>query len=328
MITIDKLKDFKLSKERFIVPVDKEDIHKSSCVILFTRHQDSILSVLNNPFMDDKNLFKHVYRARDITLRIKADKVIEKGTKMRNEYYEMCREKLKLSGIIASSNLGEKNFYFDTYREHELFLDNTNKLNKLARTSEYLTMIIAHFIDIPMIEDYKVKTVLIQLEDWVDNISDDNPASLLHYASWKLFDKFKELGDIDFVFITKEAVFKMNPSRCTNTSHVEFLKALKTLNKTVVLSDNEDGNITDMINSEIDIDDDEDSIDDELAEKIQKQEEQGRSSDEIAEDIMNDPEEARKLRIKFLNLSLSRKTQYLNVIWNSERNKRISRLME
>ena len=300
MITIDKLKDFKISKERFIVPVDKEDIHKSSCVIMFTRHRDSILSVLNNPFMDDKNLFKHIYRSRDFDIRIKADKFIEKGTKSRNEYYEMCREKLKLSGIVSLSNLGMKNFYFDTYREHEIFLDNSGKLTKLMRSSEYVSMLNKYILGLDQIQEYKAKTVLIQLEDWVENVSEDNPCRLLHYASWKLFDHFKTLGDIDFVFITKEAVFKMNPSRCSNTSHVEFLKALKTLNKTVVLDDNEDGNIAAMINAEIGVNDDESVVDDELAEKIRKQEEQGKSPTEIANDIVNDPEEAKKIADKVM----------------------------
>ena len=289
MIQVDKMKYLRKYTGQIIIPTNKEDIHKSSCVILLNRNKGSIFSVLNDITIDDKNLFNFVYRSRDIEFFIKSDRIIEKGTTSRNEYYKACRDGLKLTGIISISSLKERNFYFDTYFEHEAFINNSAGLTEINRCNEYLRLLKVHLIGFSTLENYKTKIVLMQLDDWKN--AEINPLDMLNTACLKSFESFKEIGDVDFVFFTNKTLFKINPSKISISDRTKFSIMCQDLKNAM-------GEIDDTLNSEIPMDDEdsEEPEEDEVAaEKIRQQEE--RLSEE---ESVEDEEEVKKIADKVM----------------------------
>lgn len=287
MIQVDKMKYLRKYTGQIIIPTNKEDIHKSSCVILLNRNKDSIFSVMNDSTIDDKNLFNFIYRSRDIEFFIKSDRIIEKGTTSRNEYYKDCRDGLKLTGIISISSLKERNFYFDTYFEHEAFINNSGGLTEINRCNEYLKLLKVHLIGFSVLENYKTKIVIMQLDDWRN--AEINPLDMLHTACLKSFDSFKEIGDIDFIFFTNKTIFKMNPSKITVSDRTKFSTMCQDLKNAM-------GESNDILNSEMVMDDEDETEEDEAAaEKIRQQEEKLSE-----EDIEEDEEEVKKIADKVM----------------------------
>ena len=308
MVELDTLRDFRISKQKLFLPIGEEDASKGNVIILNTKSSYSIRSIIKNPMIEDRNHYKNVYRNRDVELRIKGNKIIEHGTTTRNFYYKYCKENFKINGVISLFSLEGKNFYYDIYRENELFFQNTDKLSKLVKATEYFKNIQASILSNPFLNKYDRKIVIINLEDWSFDLNGmdkvKNPIDVIYQMMRHEFDEFHAINDVKFLFITSKAMFIMDPFTCDKTSHLNFFKAIKQLDGTIT-SDKDDNSIS--LSNEIEYKDDdeldtelenEDDLEfDERAEEIIKQEEKLNNSEELETD---DPEKVEALANKIL----------------------------
>lgn len=277
MIELSKMKYLKLYKESVRLPVNEDDIHKLSCVMMLNKNKDSIVNVLNSKNITDRNLFKLIYRNRNFEDYIKKNKIIVRDNVGRNEYYKICKDRIGLTGVIAFSSINERNFYYDLYFENNVFFNNMTDAEIKIKAKEYW-FLISKLKDNPMLEKYK-KTILIDVIEWKN--FEDNPINLLTNLIIKNFEEFKSLGDIDILFIGNGIVMKMNPNlfEYKDKNRMNFL--INELEKSV---DNE----SDILNAEIDLSDEEDELSDEdmeIADKISKQESELEDNDNEENEI-------------------------------------------
>jgi hypothetical protein len=275
MILIDKMKDFQIVNTKIQLPIDEKDIDKGNCVILLNNHSNAIMNIVNSSILEDKNGYKFVYQNRDIKMKIRGKKVLEKRTTERNNFYIWSKDVVKLNGVMILNNLNRRNFYFDTFGEHDVFFRETEKYDEKIKSEEYLE-VLNDLMYFGVFNTGYERIMLIDLDDWQknnrDEINYDSPYGLIYYALKFHLDKFLSLGDINFVVITKDAGFKFNIKNCDKKSYEVLQRSIKTLMKKMEIDED---TITSEINLDEEVEDneDEEEIDDETYEKIKKQEE-------------------------------------------------------
>ena len=323
MVELSKVDDFKLVKTKLYLPRTEEDAHKGACAILLNKDKESIDIFGNHPMLETRGLYKSVYRNKIIVFKIKSTKVQNKDLKACKDYYRHCYDTFGfISGLMG---IHDKNFYYDTYPEQELFFANCENLPRLSVGEEWVKMMKSNVLSFPLLEKYPTKYILLSLEDWMDK--EFNPIDIIARLMKKQFELFQSIGDYDMIFLTGEAWFKMNPARCTERSGSEFIRIINRLNKTLIVNDwiigagaDEVSNPSDRAKAMLN-DNDVDTGDDDLDERIKKiaDEEKDRLDDEGGMDsekredaaanvALNDPEVVHSLALQAMEPVSIKKT--------------------
>ena len=234
VLELSKEKDFHLSKQRVYLPRSDETNTDGSCAILISKDKDSIDTFSRHPMVDSKKLFKFVYRNKMITVKIKSSKFYDKDLKAAKDWYSHCYDVAGLkNGLLGMHG---KNFFYDTYPEQVLFFLNSTKLQRKDMALEWLNMMGSNILSFPLLELYPIKTMLFSIEEWKGN--EFNPIDLIARLMRHDFEKFQKVfGDIDMLFLTDTAWFKMNPTRCGERSFSKFMRMINALDKTLVTND-------------------------------------------------------------------------------------------
>lgn len=84
-IYIDEMKELQLYNRQFFVPIQKENKHKGSCVLLLTPNYNTSKLLMINPNMINLNMFRSYYMERDVALIISPDGKIEESAVINEE---------------------------------------------------------------------------------------------------------------------------------------------------------------------------------------------------------------------------------------------------
>ena len=238
---MEQVDDFRLTKKKFRMPKLNGNGLVGNVIILNTVNDSSIRRFITNPLIDDRGIYKCVYRNRNINMTVKGKTLHVRETKERTEYYAKCRSSFGLNGYISFSGYAGKNVYYDIYRENELFFSNIpESTSKNIRAEEYFRMLKENVFCVDMTE-YTNKLMFIDLKEWEAKVQSssnkdyDNPINLIYYGLKKNLELVKEtLKDVNVVIFTQDAFIKFNPSDCDENSYKHFLKEVKRLSNTIV----------------------------------------------------------------------------------------------
>lgn len=257
MIDILTIDDFRIQKTKFRLPRLEGRTTEGNLVILNTRTKNSIKLLLNSLNIEDRGVYKHVFRNRNVDFTVKGKHVRVRETKERAEYYKKVKDSCGLNGVISFSGVVGKNLYYDIYRENELFLENIPESTaKNVRAQEYIRIFKENVLSFPHLDKYTNKLMIIDLEDWdsanlreTNNQAFDNPINLFYYAMKKDLENFKSLGDITVIIMSSSAVMKFNIANCDENSHKKFFTEINKLSKTVIHSEDIGDKAIDMVDN-------------------------------------------------------------------------------
>ena len=260
MVELLSMKDFKVTKMKVRLPKIEGEGMKGNLVIVNTFNMHSIEKIVNNPILDDRGVYKFVYRNRNIDFIVKGKHCRLRGTKERAEYYTKCKENLGLTGFVSFGAYQGRNLYYDIYRENELFFNTIPETTaKNVKSSEYIRILRENILLEQYLKDYTNIIMIINLEEWDANIKAvstkeyDNPINLFYYGMKKEFEDFKTLGNIEILVVTSTATIRFNPTRCDDNSFKLFYKEINKLSNTVIQEEDVGDKTIDAIDNRINL---------------------------------------------------------------------------
>ncbi len=133
--------------------------------------------------------------------------------------------------------------FYDISIINDLFFTYTKQMSIQVR-SEYYVEFISKFITNKKFDMYSIKTMMINIDEWVINLSDDvknkknlnNPVSCFYFTLYKNPEKIKLLGDIDIIFYNSKGEFlRLNTTEFTSEMFKKFRTELFRMNSTPLI---------------------------------------------------------------------------------------------
>lgn len=246
MFNILSLKDFKLNKTRVALPKNEEKSQYGNLIILNTKDVLGCKKIISNPFINKLSVYNQIFRDMKYTFKVRGKSINKREARERLNDYKDYRESLDLKGIVIFNSNQGKNMYYDISRYNQLFFEATLKESHTMKYIDYIDILKNHILSQEFFKYYPTKVMIIDVENWVvpkvdsnKETSYDNPLNLIYFAMKKDIEKFKELGDIEIVVTSSNALFKFNPIRCDEKSFSEFKREVYKIEKSVI-TDEED----------------------------------------------------------------------------------------
>ena len=230
MIFLDEIPHLKLYKIKTYLPSNRQKRTHGSCILLNTSSIDSDIELMTHK-MFESSKFNGFYMDYMYVGKIHTKVYRENKKRERVEQYTKVRDSIKtrnVSTYINPKSIANRNVYYDFHNQNNIFFDKIGNLNYKKKVKLYLEYM-KSFFDTELVKSYQMKTMLINVKEWDKNVKEtlgvanfNNPVFIIYYAMRKMFDVFKELGDMDIVFVFDSSVLLINPSKCDEKSFEAF----------------------------------------------------------------------------------------------------------
>lgn len=259
LLFVNQIPHLKVFRQKTYLPIDSKSQSMYSLVFINNKTIQSSINLIKNPFISSNNKFHFTYIDQLYRGKIgsKTYRTIYKNE--RNDVYNTFKEQLKfIQTPNTIANVNSRNLYYNLYKHNEIFFNLSQKLNFKIRINEYIKYL-KNIINDERIQDYKIKTMCIDVNDWVistknityTNNNFNNPVFILIYSMYKFFDKFKELGNVDIIFYNENFVLRVNPSICDEKSFNLVKREIMKLSPQISLPENDQDLEKDMLRQEI-----------------------------------------------------------------------------
>jgi hypothetical protein len=218
-----------------------------SAAFMCNDNYQSTADMFNNPIILNDHKYGAYYMDFIYKKRV-MNKMINLNIKEeRNDIYEKIQSTSKtIKGYYTLKSIGKKNFFFDMAKYNEYFFNITKNKPYKVKMGAYIDYLKSIYDDKRFVE-YKHKTVYIEIDSWINvpfqklkTITFDNPIMIFYILMKRDIEKFKELGNIDFILYDKQGHhLRLNPSLCDSKSHPIFKKELIKLSSHLSVLDKE-----------------------------------------------------------------------------------------
>lgn len=257
MIFVNEIPHLKLHKMRTYLPRDKNNPYLNSIMFVCNNDYKSTEELMKNKMFFNDNKY-HLYYLEFLYRRKLFNKMMNINIRKERKviYEEIENNNSQIKGAMHTSRLKNRNVYFDMYKYNNYFFNISEKKTfklKINSYIEYLNWILNR----EDLKSYTNRVVFIEIESWIDEpfknikrLSYDNPIMIFYFLLKRNVEKFKELGDIDFIMYNKQGEkIRVNPSLCNDKSFLLFKTELSKLSKN--LSGISDDEKDDIDNSEV-----------------------------------------------------------------------------
>jgi hypothetical protein len=260
MVFVNDVPHLLTHKTRTYLKVEKANPFLHSMVFVCNNSYESTLDLASNPLIVNNHKYGAYYM--DFLYRRKIlNKMININIKKERSviYKDIVSKKLHpLKPYITLQSVGNKNMFFDMFKYNEYFFNVTKTKTFKIKTNAYIDFL-KSIINDARFSEYTNKTVFMELDCWIDKpfqriktITFDNPIMILYLMMRKNFDKFKELGDIDFIMYNKQGYqLRLNPSLCNNKSYIVLRKELAKISASLKVLEDENYEMKEEVKQEI-----------------------------------------------------------------------------
>lgn len=246
MLQMNKIPHLKLYRQKMVLPYNSKENKKGSLIIANTKTFDSIQYIVNNDKLDVKANYPYVYMDRHINTLIWKKSIIRNLKEERETNYVGLSKlplKQRLKGVVENQLMNAYNMFYSISILNDLFFTHTARMNVQAR-SEYYVEYLSAFVNNKKFDQYEMKTMMINIDEWTANLSDEvknkkninNPITCIYFTLYKNPEKIKELGDMDIIFFnTKGEFLRLNTTEFTSDMFKKFRTELFRMNSNPVI---------------------------------------------------------------------------------------------
>lgn len=235
MIRTNELKNFQIMRQRTSLPDGTPDKKKGS--VVFLNNPEVNLDAIQSDKVRINRNYKLFYMDRIIRRRMFNRMRVFMDANIRKNKYSQAKEKYNfLSTPQTFNTINGRNVYFDLSMWNELYNDSLayTSQNYKRRIKEYVNILI-DLVNDERWRSYNQKTMLIDVESWGGLLGKfigretflTSPWMMFYYLIWKDIDTFKQLGDLDIILHTDNAIMKINPKETSPEDLVKFRQTLK-----------------------------------------------------------------------------------------------------
>ena len=220
MLQCDQIPHLKVYRMKTYLPYIDRTPLKNSVIIYNGADPKNINNILNHKNIDNsRGKYKKILIDRKIRQRIGNKNVILNQLDYRKNTYKELSTNYSITGITEANLKNKLNLIYDFSTYNRLFFTNTSRFKIKIKASAYINLIINNT---KIIDDYKKKTMIIYVDDWIQtNIKDyfstpslmNNPIIMFYLCMRYDIDTFLLLGNINIIFVTKKGpIMRINPS--------------------------------------------------------------------------------------------------------------------
>ena len=234
MILVNDIPHLKYHKLKVYMERDLRSTFLYSIAFLCNDTLEANLDMLDNPLIVNDHKYGSYFMDFIYKKRI-FNKMINVNMKEEREaiYDKVNAHNKSIKGYYTLNSIGKKNFFFDMSKFNQFFFNITKNKPYRVKTSAYADYLKEIVFD-KRFSEYKHKTVYIEMDSWINapfnklkTITFDNPIMIFYMLMKRDMEKFKELGDIDFIIHDKNGYrIRLNPSLCDDKSHILFKREL------------------------------------------------------------------------------------------------------
>lgn len=251
MLQINKIPHLRLYRQKTLLPFDVKEKKKGSLVISNNKTFDGIQYVISNDKIDIKTNYLYMYMDRNISTIVGKRNIVKNFKDQRDTNYKTLKTlpiTPMLKGVTETQLANGYNIYYSVSILNEIYFKNTKNLNIQTRSEGYINFL-AKFINSEKFNKYTIKTMMINIDEWVSNVNVDikskknldNPVSCIYFTLLKNPEKIKELGEMDIIFFnTKGEFLRLNTQQFTPDVFNKFRTEIFRMNSNPIVPEESD----------------------------------------------------------------------------------------
>ena len=234
LLLVNDIPHLKYHKTKTYMEVDPKVSFMYSVAFMCNDNYQATADMFNNPLIASNHKYGAYYM--DFIYRRKVmNKMINLNIKDERTaiYDEVHKSSKTIKGYYTLKSIGKKNFFFDMAKYNEYFFNISKSKPYKVKMEAYIDYLKSILEDKRLV-DYKHRTVYLEVDSWINQpfqklkmVTFDNPIMIFYILMKRNIEKFKELGDINFIIYDKQGQqLRLNPSLCDAKSHMLFKREL------------------------------------------------------------------------------------------------------
>jgi hypothetical protein len=217
--------------QKVYLPYDKKTQKTNSVIFSNNISYNDVLTLSDSKIFNNTYKFIFYYIEYMYREKIGTKLYVINDRKNRRALYEIINDaKNGPTPQLTFEGIRTRNLYYDMYRYNTIFFENSKKIMFVKRAKLYLKYMYK-IINDNKFNSYTIKSVFIDADSWNAYDKVHNPITYISYSLRKLFNDFKELGNINIYIYNSKSILRINPNECDDHSYIRFNTELKKIYK-------------------------------------------------------------------------------------------------
>lgn len=221
MLQCDQIPHMRVYRMKTYLPYLERQPLKNSAIIYNGINPLNIDNILNHKNIDNSRArYKKILIDKKIHQRIGKKNIVLNQMDYRKNTYKQLSTNSSIVGITEANLKNKNNLIYDFSSYNKLFFSNTMRMTIKKKAPAYINLILDN---IKNVDDYKKKTMMIYVDDWIQpgGIAScfsepelmNNPIIMLYLCMRYDLDTFLLLGNLNIILVTKKGpIMRINPS--------------------------------------------------------------------------------------------------------------------